>query len=149
MRRAYMQGTDINNPSIRDNSDVDSDLAIAALEYLKDIPLYGEIITELPEFARMETLTYNIVAAPRSRGIESVTVETAYVAGHAKDADEAKLLVAYINSAKVADIMPDKIDPSLRKAAESYTRPVPVPQIMKDCVCGIMAARMIQSCIAQ
>ena len=149
MRRAYMQGIDINSPSIRDSTDVDSDLAVSALEYLKDIPLYGEIITELPEFARMETLTYNIVAAPRSRGLENISVETAYVAGHAKDADEAKMLVAYIASAKTADIMPDKIDPSLRKAAEGYTRPVPIPQIMKDCRCGIFAARMIQSCIAQ
>ncbi len=149
MRRAYMQGTDINNPLIRDNTDVDSDLAAAALEYLKDIPNYGEIITELPEFARMEGLTYNIIAAPRSRGLENVTVETAYVAGHAKDADEAKLLVGYIEAAKVADIMPDKIDPSLMRAAAGYTKAVPVPQIMKDCRCGIMAARMIQSCISQ
>ena len=97
----------------------------------------------------METLTYNIIAAPRSRGLENVSVETAYVAGHAKDADEAKSLVAYIASAKVADIMPDKIDPSLRKAAEGYSRPVPIPQIMKDCRSGIFAAMMIQSCIPQ
>ena len=72
----------------------------------------------------------------------------AYVAGHAKDADEAKMLVAYIHSAKVSRL-PDDPPQSLREIAEGYSKVETVPQIMKDCRCGIMTARIIQSLIPQ
>ena len=148
MRRAYMQGASIDSPSIRDSADVDSDLANKALEYLNDIPDYGDVIPGLPDYERMEILTYNILAAPRSRGIENPSVDTAYVAGHAKDADEAKMLVAYIHSAKVSRL-PDDPPQSLREIAEGYSKVETIPQIMKDCRCGIMTARIIQSLIPQ
>ncbi len=42
LRRAYMLDVPIDDPAVRDLSD--SDLNDAAVEYLKDIPEYGEII---------------------------------------------------------------------------------------------------------
>lgn len=146
MRRAYMQGRKIDDPEIRDVGDSDSGLAAKAIAYLRDIPTYDVIIPGTHDFDRMETLSYNIVAVPRSPGLELLTPETAYIAGHARDADEAKKLVAYVRSAKTSPI--GKIPDGIMRFVDAYpSSEVPLETIMLNSRCGIMTARIIQSCI--
>lgn len=130
---------------MRDPSDPEA-ISEKALEYLANIPDYGEIMTETPDFPVMENLSYNVVSAPRSPGLEGLTVATAYMAGKAKDADEAKTLVSYVRSAKTAPL-PTSVPDSIRKLASGFGPTASLEQIMKESRCGIMTARIIQTCI--
>ncbi len=57
-------------------------------------------------------MTLNIVTGSRGgHTLEDLTVEVAFMAGKAKDADEAKQLVSYVRSAKTSRLpdMPDNV----------------------------------------
>lgn len=130
---------------MRDLSDQQA-LTDSALEYLNDIPKYGEVIPGMINYSYMETLSYNVVSAPRSKGLENLTVATAYVAGKARNADEAKALVAYVRSAKESPI-PSDISDEIRKYAQAYAPGTSLETIMMNSGCGIMTARIIQAYI--
>ena len=57
-------------------------------------------------------MTLNIVTGSRGgHTLEDLTVEVAFMAGKAKDADEAKQLVSYVRSAKTSRLpdMPENV----------------------------------------
>ena len=145
MRRAYMLGSDISDPDILDALDVDAATAKEAVDYLADIPDNVTIIPGTTEFDRMEHLTYNAIAKGKNRDLEAMTVECAYVAGGAKDVDEAKRLLGYIRTSRAAKV-PRDIPENLKKMATTVSADEQVEQVMMDCKVGVMSARMILAC---
>ena len=142
MRRAYVMGAEVSDPGISEGVVSDPEISKQALDYLADIPVYGDVIYGTNETAHLESLSYNIVDKKKNIDIESVTIETAYLAGRAKDADEAKLLLAYIRSARVSRL-PRSIPVEFRKLSSETDPNKTLEEVMLDNKVGIFTARMI------
>ncbi len=145
MRRAYMMGVEVTDPGIADSVVSDPDAAKAAIAYLSDLPKYGEVIYGTTEAEYLDSLSFNIVEKKKDLDLELLTVETAYLAGKAKDADEAKLLLAYVRSARISRL-PREIPEELAKIGRATNPDKSLEEVMLDNNVGIFAARMILSC---
>ncbi|MFA7062893.1 MAG: tetratricopeptide repeat protein [Methanomethylophilus sp.] len=146
LRRAYLRKQPIDDPDLPDAVGLDSDGSAAVKAYLEDIPDYGEVMPGTNEFDRLEMLSLNVVTRGRA-AMElpgELPLECAYVAGGAKDADEAKLLVAYVRSA-LAGRLPKEIPAELMQAAAKYTKTDELTAIMKKENVGVYRARLIRS----
>lgn len=146
MRRAYMQGLEVSDPSIVDMVAASPELAKQAVDYLQALPDYGEVMVGTTDFERMERLSHNVIARGKVKDLELVTVEAAYVAGGAKDSDEAKLLLAYMRACRTSKL-PREIPEQYRKAAKGVSPKDSVEQVMMDCSVGVFGARMIMACV--
>lgn len=144
MRRAYMLGSDVGDPDLMSSMGLDDETVRQAVAYLRDIPDYGEVIPGTPEYQKLETLSYNAVRRAKAKDIELMTVDTAYVAAGSKDADEAKLLLSYIRSARTSRL-PREIPDTYRQMAAVVSKQDPLEDIMMDFKVGAFAARMIKS----
>ena len=146
MRRAYMMGADFKDPDIAEGAGSDTATTQNALAYLADIPDYGEVIYGTNECERMENLSYHMVYRAKNKDLETVTVDTAYVAGGAKDVDEAKLLLAYVRSAMVSKL-PREIPPEFVAIGEHTRKEDTLEQIMLDNKIGVFSARMVKASV--
>ena len=142
MRRAYVMGAEVTDPGISEGVVSDPAIAKQALDYLADIPIYGDVIYGTNECAHLDELSYNIVDKKKTIDLESLTIETAYLAGRAKDADEAKLLLAYIRSARVSRL-PRVIPVEFTRMGAETDPNKSLEEVMLDNKVGIFAARMI------
>ena len=142
MRRAYVMGAEVSDPGISEGVVSDPAVSKQALDYLADIPVYGDVIYGTNETEHLDALSFNIVDKKKSIDLESLTIETAYLAGRAKDADEAKLLLAYIRSARVSRL-PRVIPAEFRKLSSETDPNKSLEEVMLDNKVGIFAARMI------
>ena len=142
MRRAYVMGAEVSDPGISEGVVSDPEVSKQAMDYLADVPIYGDVIYGTKECEHLDALSYNIVDKKKNIDIESVTIETAYLAGRAKDADEAKLLLAYIRSARVSRL-PRVIPVEFKKLSAETDPNKTLEEVMLDNKVGIFAARMI------
>ncbi|MCL2148965.1 MAG: hypothetical protein FWH47_06490, partial [Methanomassiliicoccaceae archaeon] len=147
LRRAYISRLSLSDPSLIEALDIDEATARAIMAYLSDIAEYGDISPGTPEFERMEKLSFNAVTKGNCTGLESepvITIPCAYVAGGAKDADEAKLLVAYVYKALSSRKSSKGITPELRKMAEGTKKGTPIDEIMRAHKIGAYQAKQVR-----
>ncbi|MBO5599811.1 MAG: hypothetical protein J5897_02080, partial [Candidatus Methanomethylophilus sp.] len=116
-----------------------------AVSYLSDIPDYGEVLYGTNEYEHLEELSYHTILRAKNKDIEAVTLDTAYVAGSAKDVDEAKLLLAYIRAATTSKL-PREIPEEFVKMGSSTKKTDSLEQVMLDNKIGVFSARMVMSC---
>ena len=147
LRRAYISKLTLNDPDLVSALDLDEATTKAILSYLSDIAEYGNISPGTLEFERMEKLSLSAVTRGNCTGLEKdalISIPCAYVAGGAKDADEAKLLVAYVykvmSSRKSARMLP----PELRKIAETTQKGTCIEDIMKTHKIGVYQAKLVK-----
>ncbi|MDR1404869.1 MAG: tetratricopeptide repeat protein [Candidatus Methanoplasma sp.] len=149
LRRAYISKLTLNDPDLMDAMNFDTATAGTVMAYLSDISEYGDITPGTSEFERMEKLSFNAVVRGRCTGLEKdpiISIPCAYVAGGAKDADEAKRLVAYIHkalSSGKSPILPN----DLRKIAEAAPKGVNLEEIMKTSKIGVYRAKAVKDAL--
>ena len=81
----------------------------------------------------------------KNKDLEAVTLDTAYVAGSAKDVDEAKLLLSYIRAAMTSKL-PREIPDEFVKMGSATKKSDSLEQVMLDNKIGVFSARMVLSC---
>ncbi len=144
MRRAYMLGAECSDPDVLESMGLEEEAAEKAVAYLQDIPDYGDVIPGTSDFDRMETLSHNVIARGKNKDLELVSVEAAYVAGGARDADEAKVLLAYMNSCRRSKL-PREIPEKYVSLSANVSPKDGTEQVMLDQNVGVFGARMIMS----
>ena len=147
LRRAYISKLAPSDPDIITVLGYDEPTTKAIMNYLSDISEYGEITPGTLEFERMEKLSLNAVTKGNCTDLEKdhvVSIPCAYVAGGAKDADEAKLLVAYIHKALGSKKSTKTLSPELRKIASETKKGTSIEEIMKSSKIGVYEAKMVK-----
>ena len=147
LRRAYISKLTLNDPDLVSALDLDEATTKAILSYLSDISEYGNIAPGTLEFERMEKLSLSAVTRGNCTGLEKdalISIPCAYVAGGAKDADEAKLLVAYVYKVLSARKSTRALPPELRKIAETTQKGTSIEDIMRTSKIGVYQAKMVK-----
>lgn len=147
LRRAYVSKRSLDDPGIENMLELDQSMSKAVMSYLSAIPDYEEIIPGTPEFFRMEELSYNAVTRAGLIDIDLepiITIPCAFVAGGARDADEAKMLVSYIYSALNGKMNIDLISDEVKALASNVAEDMSVFDIMKEHELGVYSARAIK-----
>ncbi|MCL1810980.1 MAG: tetratricopeptide repeat protein [Methanomassiliicoccaceae archaeon] len=147
LRRAYISKLALSDPDLVSPLGIDEATVKAVMRYLSDISEYGDISMGTLEFERMEKLSLSAVTKGNCTGLESdpvITIPCAYVAGGAKDADEAKLLVAYINKVLMARKSTRALSPELRTIAEATPKDTSIEDIMKGSKIGVYQAKLVK-----
>ncbi|MDR1690301.1 MAG: tetratricopeptide repeat protein, partial [Candidatus Methanoplasma sp.] len=150
LRRAYISKSALTDPDLASSLDIDEATAKSIMAYLSDISEYGDITPGTLEFERMEKLSLNAVTRGNCVGLEKdplISIPCAYVAGGTKDADEAKLLVAYIYKVMTSKNSSKMLTPDLRKISESTPKGTVVEDIMKNSKIGVYQAKIIRDSI--
>lgn len=147
LRRAYVSKMKPNDPDLISALDLDDATSKAIMAYLSDISEYGEIVPGTLEFERMEKLSLNAIVKGNCANIDEdpiISLPCAYVAGGAKDADEAKLLVAYIYKVMTARKTTRSLSSEMKKMIESTPKDSKTEDIVKKARIGVYQARMIK-----
>jgi len=147
LRRAYISKLAPNDPEIISVLGYDEQTAKTIMSYLSDITEYGEITPGTLEFERMEKLSLNAIMKGNCIGLEKdhlISIPCAFVAGGAKDADEAKILVSYIHKALGSKKAAKALPPELRKIADETKKGTSIEDIMKTSKIGVYQAKMIK-----
>ena len=142
LRRAYRMGVEFNDPDLLEEMGSDQGMSQNALAFLADIPDYGEVLYGTNEYERLEELSYHTVLRAKNKDLEAVTLDTAYVAGSAKDVDEAKLLLSYIRAAMTSKL-PREIPDEFVKMGSATKKSDSLEQVMLDNKIGVFSARMV------
>ncbi|MDR1954396.1 MAG: tetratricopeptide repeat protein, partial [Candidatus Methanoplasma sp.] len=147
LRHAYISKLALSDPDLISVLDIDGATTKAVMAYLSDIAEYGDIAPGTLEFERMEKLSLSAVTRGNCTELEKdpiIPIPCAFVAGGAKDADEAKLLVAYIykviSSKRSVRVLP----PELKKVAETVQKGATVEEIMRTSRIGVHQAKMVK-----
>lgn len=143
MRRAYMLDADVSDADLAAGMPDDPDLVSRAAEYLGDIPDYGDIVPGTMEQQRLEKLSLNAVSGGKVKDVEAMTVDAAFVAGRAKDAEEAKTLVAYMRAASTARL-PREPPKELVEKAMSADPDDGLEDVMREFGIGVYSARVVK-----
>ena len=147
LRRAYVSKRSLDDPGIENMLETDQEAADAVMRYLSNIKEYGPIVPGTPEFTRMESLSYYAVTRAGLTDVDKepiITIPSAFVAGGAKDADEAKELVAYIFEALNGTVMPDLISEDVKALVSDEVGDMSIYEIMKEFKLGAYSARAIK-----
>lgn len=147
LRRAYITKATLSDPDLVSNLDLDDATLSTIMTYLSDIAEYGDITPGTLEFERMEKLSMNAIIKGNCVGLDSdpiISIPCAYVAGGAKDADEAKLLVSYIYKVMKSKKSHKPITPELRKAIENTPKDSKTEDIIKTARVGVYQAKIIR-----
>lgn len=144
MRRAYMMGLAIDDQDVIDA--IGSDESEAAIAYLRNIPDYGEVVYGAAGYDRMETLTRNALVRSKVESMSQITVEKAYMAGGARDAEEAKTLVAYIRSCPESKL-PRDVPEEYAACVPNVSKKDTPEQVMRSQKVGYFGARIILSAV--
>ncbi len=142
-----MSKRSLDDPGIENMLELDQATSEAVMEYLSDISEYGEIIPGTPEFVRMEELSHSAVVRAGLTDIDTepiITIPCAFVAGGAKDADEAKMLVSYIYSAINGKMSMDMLSDDVKDLASKVGKDMSVFDIMKEHDLGVYSARAVK-----
>ncbi len=144
LRRAHVSGMALDDPDLALALDIDCKAMAAVLGYLADIGDYGDIVPGAPGFERMETLSANAVIKGGCTGLEEdplIPLPVAFVAGRARDADEAKQLVAYVHKAMTGE----PVTEGLRvRAPRKIDTGMPVDEIVRRTGLGVCRARALK-----
>ena len=148
LRRAYISRVTLSDPDLMGTLDMDESTINAVMTYLSDIAEYGDIVPGTLEFDRMEKLSMNAIIKGGYEALEDdpvISIPCAYVAGGAKDADEAKMVVAYIYKALTVKVGAKSMTPELRKMALGIAKGTSTVEIMKKLKIGVYQAKVIKS----
>jgi tetratricopeptide (TPR) repeat protein len=147
LRRAYISKLALSDPTLVEALGIEEASTKAIMAYLSDISEYGDVTPGTLEFERMEKLSLNAVIKGNCSNLESerlISIPCAYVAGGAKDADEAKLLVAYIYKVMSSRRSVKALPPELKKMADSTKKGTSVEEIMKAQKIGVYQAKLVR-----
>jgi len=150
LRRAYISKVALSDPILMDALGIDEATTKAIMAYLADIAEYGDVTPGTLEFERMEKLSLNAVIKGNCSDLETqplISIPCAYVAGGAKDADEAKLLVAYVYKVMSSRKSTKTLTPELKKIADSTKKGTPIEEIMKGQKIGVYQAKLVMDSI--
>jgi hypothetical protein len=148
LRRAYVSKRSLDDPGIENMLETDPETANEVMIYLSNIKEYGPIIPGTPEFVRMEMLSYDAVTRANLVDIDVepiITIPCAFVAGGAKDADEAKSLVSYIFEALNGSIKVNLLSQEVTDLASETIVDMSIYDIMKKFNIGIYSARAVKN----
>lgn len=147
LRRAYVSKRSLDDPGIENMLETDQETADKVMIYLSDIKEYGPIIPGTPEFIRMESLSYDAVTRANLIDIDIepiITIPCAFVAGGAKDADEAKALVSYIFEAFKGALKIELLPEELTELSSEIEVGMSIYDIMKEFKLGVYSARALK-----
>lgn len=148
LRRAYVSKRSLDDPGIENMLETDPETAEVVMVYLSNIKEFGPITPGTPEFVRMERLSYDAVTRAKLVDIDIepiITIPCAFVAGGAKDADEAKTLVSYIFEAVNGAMRIDLISKEVTMLASDVTEDMSIFDIMKKFDLGVYSARALKN----
>lgn len=146
LRRAYVSKRPLDDPGIVDMLDSDENID-KVMSYLSDIREYGPIAPGTPEFDRMESLSHYAVVRAGLENIDEeplITIPSAFVAGGAKDADEAKVLVSYIFEVFNSEVRIDHLSDELTELAFDLDEDITIYELIKDHNLGVYNARAVK-----
>lgn len=146
LRRAYTRGVEPTDPGVAEMSESDDNLVQNALAYISDVKDYGDVLYGTTETDRLENLSLQIVQRAKNKSLDDLEVETAYVAGGARDVDEALLLTAYVRSALVSKL-PREIPERFVEMAKTTDKNKSIVDVMLDNNVGVFSARMVLAAI--
>ncbi len=147
LRRAYVSKRSLDDPGIENMLETDQETANKVMIYLSNIEEYGPIIPGTPEFVRMEALSYDAVTRANLVDIDMepiITIPCAFVAGGAKDADEAKALVSYIFEALKGTMRIDLLSEEVAELSSEVELGMSIYDIMKKFKIGVYSARAVK-----
>ncbi len=147
LRRAYVSKRPFDDPGIINTLDSRESTADKIIAYLSDIREYGPIIPGTPEFDRMESLSHYAVMRAELENIEEepmIPMSSAFVAGGAKDADEAKALVSYIFEVFNTEVRLDYLSEELTELAFGLDKDASVYELVRDHNLGVYNARAVK-----
>ena len=148
LRRAYVSKRSLDDPGIENMLETDQETADVVMIYLSNIKEYGPITPGTPEFVRMERLSYDAVTRANLVDIDIepiITIPCAFVAGGAKDADEAKTLVSYIFEAVNGAMRVDLISEEVSALVSEITENMSIYDVMKKFNLGVYSARALKN----
>lgn len=144
LRRAYVSKRSLDDPGIENMLETDQETAEVVMIYLSNIKEYGPIIPGTPEFVRLEALSYNAVTRANLVDIDIepiITIPCAFVAGGAKDSDEAKTLVSYIFESLKGAMRADLLLDEVAELKSEITADMSIYDIMEKFNLGVYSAR--------
>ena len=148
LRRAYTTRTSAYDPDILDALGLEPAVASQVSKYLSDIPEAGPINPDDPEFDYMERLSHDTVLKMKWTDLEvhpTLPLEKVFVAGGFRDADSAKMLVAYVKRAMLTS--PRTSDDRLSSMAMGLIKGMSVYEIMRQCDLGVYEANAVKALI--
>lgn len=146
LRRAYTRGVEPTDPGVADMSENDENLVQNALAYISEVKGYGDVLYGTNETDRLENLSLQIVQRAKNKSLDDLEVETAFVAGGARDVDEALLLTAYVRSALVSKL-PREIPQRFVELGKTTDKNKDIVDVMLDNNIGVFSARMVLASI--
>ncbi len=148
LRRAYTTRTSAYDPDILDALGLEPAVASQVSKYLSDIPEAGPINPNDPEFDYMERLSHDTIMKMKWTDLEvhpTLPLEKVFVAGGFRDADSAKMLVAYVKRAMLTS--PRTSDDRLSSMAMGLIKGMSVYEIMRQCDLGVYEANAVKALI--
>ena len=146
LRRAYTRGVEPTDPGVAEMSENDENLVQNALAYISEVKDYGDVLYGTNETDRFENLSLQIVQRAKNKSLDDLEVETAYVAGGARDVDEALTLTAYVRSALVSKL-PREIPEKFVLMGKATDKNKSITEVMLENNIGVFSARMVLASI--
>lgn len=149
MRRAVATKTPLDDPDLLMSLGLEPSMSAMVSDYLLDIEEYGHIDVGSEEFRRMEALSHDVIMRIGWRELESephLPLERVFVSGNFRDADDAKVLVAYVFRVMHCDVG-RRADPRIEGMSMRLPKGMGLYDIMSQCGIGVYEARQVQSLI--
>ena len=145
MRYAFSTGMSPFDPDLYENCGLSINESEAIMEYLGDIPDYGEIDESSPDFELMELRSMDIIIRCGLTDLEDgvLQIERIFTKGGFKDLDDAKNLYSYIRTAISSHA--DSDDPSLINMAMQVPADAKLFDIIDQFGVGIYSAVAIKT----
>lgn len=150
LRRAYTTRTSYDDPDILDALGLDERTASEVSRYLSDMPDPGPMGRSNPQFQTLEPKSHDVILKLSWTDLEGqplLPLEKVFVAGGFRDADSAKILVAYVHKAMFSPAAED--DGKLSKIAMGLPKGMTVYEIISQCGLGVYEAAAVKSMIVR
>lgn len=147
--RAYSSRTTADDPSILDAIGLDPEMAKEVSRYLSEVPDIGPIGPDSRDFEYMELQSHEVIMKLRWTDLEGsplLPLEKVYVATGSRDADAARMLVAYVQKVMLSPA-PSTADDKVASIAMGLPKGMTVYEAMKQCDLGVYEARLACSMI--
>jgi tetratricopeptide (TPR) repeat protein len=145
MRYAFSTGMSPFDPDLYENCGLNINESEAIMEYLNDIPDYGEIDESSPDFELMELRSMDVILKCGLTELEDgvIPIDRLFTKGGFKDLDSAKEVYSYIRAAVSSNV--DSDDPELINMAMQVPADVKLYDIIDQMGVGIYSAVAIKT----
>ncbi len=147
LRRAFTMRVPPTDPDLLTSLGLDHQSVEDVRAYLGEQPDYGPINPGSDAFARMESLSKEVVMKLEWKDLEhnpKLPLERVFVQCGCEDIDAAKEIVSYVHRAMLSDPGRNP-DPRLSGISMRLPKGISVYEIMRECDLGVYEAKVVQS----